>query len=156
MNSMIRGAVVGLAVMLSAQAAQAQGISFGFGGGVVVPTGDLAEGSSTGYSGTAQLRVKPPVSPLGFQVDAFYTRFGLEGIDGHSTMIGGTADALFAFPSASPVRPYLLGGVGMYNSKATIDGFGSSESQTKFGLNAGAGFDFGLGKAQLFAEGRFH
>ncbi|HUR95907.1 MAG TPA: outer membrane beta-barrel protein [Gemmatimonadales bacterium] len=156
MNSMIRGAVVGLTVLLSAQAAQAQGISFGFGGGVVVPTGDLGDANSMGYSGTAQVRVKPPVSPLGFQVDAFYTRFGLEGVDGHSQMLGGTANAVFAFPSASPVRPYLLGGVGLYNLKASIDGLGSTDSQTKFGLNAGAGFDFGLGKAQLFAEGRFH
>ena len=156
MKSAIRGAVLGLAVVLSAQAAQAQGLSLGVGGGVVVPTGDLADGSSTGWSGTAQLRVKPPASPLGLQVDAFYTRFGLEGVDGHSRMIGGTANALFAFPSASPARPYLLGGVGLYNSRASIDGLGSTESQTKFGLNAGAGFDFGMGSANLFAEARFH
>ena len=156
MKSMIRGAVVGLAVMLGAQAAHAQGLSFGVGGGIVVPTGSLSDGMGTGWSGTAQLRVKPPVSPLGFQVDAFYTRFGLDGIDGHSRMLGGTANALFAFPSASPLRPYLLAGPGLYNGKTTIDGLGSSESSTKFGLNAGAGFDFGMGKAQLFAEARFH
>jgi hypothetical protein len=153
---MIRGAVVGLAVMLSAQAAQAQGISLGLGGGVVVPTGDLADGTSTGFSGTAQLRVKPPVSPLGLQVDAFYTRFGLDGVDGNSRVLGATANALFAFPGASPARPYLVGGLGLYNLKTSIDGLGSSDSQTKFGLNAGAGFDFGLGKVNLFAEGRFH
>src|SRR5215216_3300388 len=135
MKSMIRGAVVGLVVMLGAQAAHAQGLSFGVGGGIVVPTGSLSDGLGTGWSGTAQLRVKPPVSPLGFQVDAFYTRFGLDGIDGHSRMMGGT---------------------GLYNGKTTIDGLGSSESSTKFGLNAGAGFDFGMGKAQLFAEARFH
>ncbi len=156
MKSAIRGAVLGLAVLASAQAAQAQGISFGVGGGVVVPTGDLAQGTSTGFSGTAQVRVKPAVSPLGLQVDAFYTRFGLDGVAGNSRMIGSTANALYAFPSTSPARPYLLGGVGMYNSKASIDGVGSTESQTKFGLNAGAGFDFGLGSVNLFAEGRFH
>ena len=117
MNSMIRGAVVGLAVMLGAQAAHAQGLSFGLGGGIVVPTGSLSDGTGTGWSGTAQLRVKPPVSPL---------------------------------------RPYLLAGPGLYSGKTTIDGLGSSESQTKLGLNAGAGFDFGMGKAQLFAEARFH
>ena len=156
MNSTIRGAVVGLAVMVAAQAAQAQGLSFGVGGGIVVPTGSLSDGTGTGYSATAQLRVKPPVSPLGFQVDAFYTRFGLDGVDGHSRMLGGTANAVFAFPSASPIRPYLLAGPGLYNGKTTIDGLGSSESTTKFGMNAGAGFDFGMGKASLFAEARFH
>ena len=59
-------------------------------------------------------------------------------------------------PGGGPARPYLLGGVGMYNGKTSLDGLGSSESQTKFGLNAGAGFDFGLGKANLFADARFH
>ncbi len=156
MNSMIRGAVLGLAVLVGAQAAHAQGLSFGVGGGIVVPTGSLADATGTGWNGTAQLRVKPPVSPLGFQVDAFYTRFSLDGVDGHTRMLGGTANALFAFPSASPVRPYLLAGPGLYNGKTTIDGLGSSQSDTKFGMNAGAGFDFGMGKAQLFAEARFH
>jgi hypothetical protein len=156
MKSTIRGAVLGLAVVLVAQAAHAQAMSFGLGGGIVVPTGTLSDGNSTGYSGSALVRVQPPASPVGFQVDAFYTRFGLEGVDGHSRMIGGTANAVFAFPGASMARPYLIGGLGLYNGKTTIDGLGSSESQTKFGINAGAGFDFGLGKAKLFAEGRFH
>jgi opacity protein-like surface antigen len=155
MNSMIRGAVVGLAVMLAAQAAQAQGMSFGVGGGAVVPTGSLADGTGTGWSGTALLRVKPPVSPVGFQVDAFYARFGLDGIDGHSRMIGATANAVFAFPGVSAARPYLIGGAGLYNGKTT-DGLGSTDTQTKAGLNAGAGLDFGMGKTKLFAEARFH
>jgi opacity protein-like surface antigen len=156
MKRMIRGAAVGLAVMLSAQAAQAQGLSFGVGGGVVVPTGTLADGNGTGWSGTALLRVQPPASPIGFQVDAFYTRFSLDGVDGHSRLIGGTADAVYAFPGVSMARPYLIGGLGLYNGQTTITGLGSSDAATKFGLNAGAGFNFGLGKAQLFAEGRFH
>lgn len=157
MKSMIRGAVVGLAVMLSAQAAQAQALSFGVGGGIVVPTGSLADGNGTGWSGTALLRVQPPASPIGFQLDAFYTRFSLDGgIDGHSRLLGGTANAVYAFPGVSMARPYLIGGLGLYNGKTTITGLGSSDAATKFGLNAGAGFNFGLGKAQLFAEGRFH
>ena len=98
----------------------------------------------------------PAASPLGFQVDGFYTRLGLQNdIDGHSQMIGGTANAVYAFSGASVARPYLIGGVGVYNAKTTIDGFGSG-SDTKFGANAGAGFDFKLGAASLYAEGRFH
>jgi hypothetical protein len=153
MKSTFRGAVVGLAVMLSAQTAFAQAMSFGVGGGVVVPTGTLADGVGTGVSGTALLRVQPAASPLGFQVDAFYSRFSLDGIDAHSRMIGATGNAVYAFPGASTARPYLIGGAGLYNAKASVPG---AESQTKFGINAGAGFDFGLGKAKLFAEGRFH
>jgi opacity protein-like surface antigen len=156
MKSAIRGAVVGLAVMLSAQAAHAQGVSFGVGGGIVVPSGDLADVNSTGWTGTAQLRAKPPASPLGFQLDGFYTHLGLQGASGHSRMIGGTADLLYSFPGASMARPYLLAGAGVYNGQTTVDGLGTSDATTKFGANAGAGFDFALGGAKLFAEARFH
>jgi len=153
MKSTIRGAVVGLAVLLSAQTAHAQAMSFGVGGGLVVPTGTMADGVGTGVSGTALLRVQPAGSPVGFQMDASYSRFSLDGIDGHTRMLAATGNAVYAFPSASKARPYLIGGLGLYNAKASVP---NSESQTKFGINAGAGFDFGLGSASLFAEGRFH
>ena len=158
MKTLMRGAAVGLALALSAQVAQAQaGLSFGFGAGAVVPTGSMADLNSTGWTGQAALRVKPAVSPLGFQLDAFYSRLGLENdLEGHSRLIGGTANAVFAFPSAAPLRPYLIGGVGVYNGKTSLDDLGSSDAETKFGANAGAGFDFKLGSAALYAEGRFH
>jgi opacity protein-like surface antigen len=159
MRSMIRGAVAGLALVLVAQAAHAQaGLSLGLGGGVVMPQGTMADGIKTGWNGMIVARVKPALSPVGLQLDGFYNQFALEGgVDGHSRMLGATADMVFAFPSAMLARPYLLGGVGMYNGKTSIDGLGSSQSQTKFGLNAGAGFDFGFGgSTRLFAEGRFH
>ena len=157
MKTLMRGAAVGLALALSAQVAQAQGgLSFGLGAGVVVPSGSMADLNSTGYTGQASLRMQPAASPLGFQVDGFYTRLGLQNdIDGHSQMIGGTANAVYAFSGASAARPYLIGGLGVYNTKLTLDGFGSG-SDTKFGANAGAGFDFKLGAASLYAEGRFH
>ena len=157
MKTLIRGAAVGLALALSAQVAQAQGgLSVGLGAGVVVPSGSMADLNSTGYTGQASLRMQPAASPLGFQVDGFYTRLGLQNdIEGHSQMIGGTANAVYAFSGASAARPYLIGGVGVYNTKLTLDGFGSG-SDTKFGANAGAGFDFKLGAASLYAEGRFH
>jgi opacity protein-like surface antigen len=158
MKTLIRGAAVGLALVLTAQVAQAQGgLSLGVGAGLVIPNGSMADLNSTGYTGQASLRMLPAASPLGFQVDGFYTRLGLQNdVDGHSQMIGGTANAVYAFSSASPARPYLIGGVGVYNGKTTIDDVGSSDSETKFGANAGAGFDFKLGAASLYAEGRFH
>lgn len=158
MKTLMRGAAIGLALALGAQVAEAQaGLSLGLGAGAVVPTGSMADVNSMGWTGQVALRVKPAVSPLGFQVDGFYSRLGLENdLDGHSRMIGGTANAVFAFPSAAVARPYLLGGLGLYNGKTTLDGVGSSDSETKFGANAGAGFDLKLGSAALYAEGRFH
>ncbi len=68
---------------------------------------------------------------------------------------GASDNAVFALPSAAAARPYLIGGVGLYNGKTTVEDQ-AFESQTKFGANAGAGFDLKLGSAALFAEGRLH
>jgi Outer membrane protein beta-barrel domain len=157
MKTLMRGAAIGLALALGAQVAQAQaGLSLGLGAGAVVPTGDMGVVHSTGWTGQASLRLKPAVSPIGFQVDAGYTRLGLDSdlVDGHTSALSGTANAVFAFPSAAVARPYLIGGLGVYNMKATVDD--ASGSATKVGANAGAGFDLKLGSAALFAEGRFH
>jgi opacity protein-like surface antigen len=158
MKTLMRGAAIGLALALGAQVAQAQaGLSLGLGAGAVIPTGSMADANTMGWTGQAVLRVKPAVSPIGFQVDAFYSRLGLENdVSGHSRMIGGTANAVFSFPSAAVASPYLIGGLGLYNGKTTVDGLGSTDAETKFGANAGAGFDLKLGSAALFAEGRFH
>jgi hypothetical protein len=154
MKTLMRGAAVGLALALGAQVAQAQaGLSLGLGAGAVIPTGSMADFNSTGWTGQASLRVKPAVSPLGFQVDASYSRMGLDGVDGHISTLASTANAVFAFPSAAVARPYLIGGLGVYNMRAGGD---ASGSDTKFGANAGAGFDLKLGSASLYAEGRFH
>jgi hypothetical protein len=157
MKTLMRGAAVGLALVLSAQAAQAQaGLSLGLGAGAVVPSGDMANFYSTGWTGQASLRLKPAVSPLGFQFDASYSRLGLDSelADGHTSTLAGTANAVFAFPGAAVARPYLIGGVGLYNQRAEVGDV--SGSDTKFGANAGAGFDLKLGSASLYAEGRFH
>jgi hypothetical protein len=52
-------------------------------------------------------------------------------------------------------RPYLIGGLGVYNINFDLAGV---DSETKFGINAGAGFTVpvGQGSTRLFAEGRFH
>jgi hypothetical protein len=155
MKSMLRGIAMGVAVALSAQAANAQGgVSLGIGGGAVVPTGSLSDVGKTGYNATLSAQFKPAASPLGLQVDGFYNRFAFDGFDGHTRMIGGTANALFSLPGAV-AHPYLIGGVGVYNMQATLDGFGSA-SDTKFGFNGGLGLDLGVGPAKLYAEGRLH
>jgi hypothetical protein len=157
MKTLIRGAALGLALALGAQVAQAQaGLSLGLGGGAVIPTGSMGDVHSMGWTGQASLRLKPAVSPLGFQLDAGYTRMGFDSdlVDGHTSTLAGTANAVFAFPGAAVARPYLIGGVGLYNLKATVGDV--SGSDTKFGANAGAGFDLKLGSASLYAEGRFH
>jgi hypothetical protein len=55
------------------------------------------------------------------------------------------------------VRPYIVAGLGAYNSKTDISGVPnvSGSSSTDFGINAGGGFVFKLGSAVSgYAEGR--
>jgi len=159
MKNLVRVAAMGLAVAASASVAQAQtGVSLGLGGGAAVPTGSMADAAKTGWGSEVVAQVKPAASPVALQLDGFYNRFGLEGgIDGNSRLLGGTANAVLGFPVGGVARPYLIGGVGVYNGKTTITGGPATDSQTKFGANAGAGVDVGIGKsASLFAEGRFH
>ena len=82
--------------------------------------------------------------------------------DQSSQIIQGTANLVYKFKTSeeSSFRPYLLGGVGLYNFK-TVGGDdvvapGDGDTSTDFGLNGGAGFDIKTSGIGLFVEGRFH
>jgi opacity protein-like surface antigen len=154
----------GLVVIGSVYAAPAvaQGAEFSLGGGATLPLSDFGDVASTGWHGLAAVSFAPSTFPLGIQVDGMYQRFGFEDapddFDGNFQLIQGTANAIYKFKSSpdSPVRPYIIGGVGLYNFKATGDDVIDDGSNTDFGVNAGAGFDFKLGSVGAFVEGRFH
>ena len=154
---------VAVGVGLSAARAEAQGATrfdFAVGGGVSVPTGDFDNAAKLGWHGTAAVRVFPQAMPVAFQVDGNFARLSDESaLDISQQLIYGTGDVLYQFQTSEQTRfrPYLIGGVGVYNlDPKGNDVPANASSQTKFGVNAGAGFDFKAGAASLFAEGRFH
>jgi opacity protein-like surface antigen len=161
------GAVL-VTTALSASAAQAQGAEFSLGGGLGIPLSNFDDQAKLGWHGLAAMSFVPTGSPVGIQIDGQYHQFKLDEDvfarnDLKERFIFGTANAVFKFKTAetSPVRPYLIGGVGVYNFKSTgADDVetvvGTDNSTTKFGINGGAGFDFKAGSAGLFVEGRFH
>jgi opacity protein-like surface antigen len=111
-----------------------------------------------GWQGTAAVSFTLRNLPIGAQLDGSFSRFSDETpFDISSQLIYGTANAVYRFQSSpeTRIRPYLIGGVGVYNSKETGDD-ALGGSATKFGINAGAGIDFRAGSAGLFLEGRFH
>jgi hypothetical protein len=155
------------AMLLGAGTARAQGVEFALGGGVGVPLGDFDDVAKLGWHGLAELSFVPEGWPVGIEFDGSYQQFSLDddAVPGFSGLkdriIFGTGNIVFKFKSSeeSRVRPYLLGGVGIYNTKTTgADDPGDvlGGGTTDFGLNAGAGFDFKAGGAGLFIEGRFH
>jgi hypothetical protein len=170
MEGYMRGLLTGTAalavgMLLSAPAVRAQGAEFALGGGVGVPLGDFDDGAKLGWHGLAAISFVPNGWPVGIQFDGSYQQFSLEDAGAFTGLktrfIQGTGDVVFKFKSSeeSTFRPYILGGVGVYNTKTTADddpGDVLGGGTTDFGLNAGAGFDFKAGGAGLFIEGRFH
>jgi hypothetical protein len=159
MKGLVAGlTAVALSVLLGAPALRAQGAEFSIGGGLAVPLGDYDDVVKIGWQGMAAVSFEPRGLPIGIQVDGSFSQFGDESpLDIKSQLIYGTVDVVYRFQSSegSSFRPYLIGGGGVYNSKET-GGDALGGSTTKFGINAGAGFDFKAGGAGLFVEGRFH
>ncbi|HEX5385930.1 MAG TPA: hypothetical protein VFW66_04450 [Gemmatimonadales bacterium] len=138
-------------------------VKFGIGGGLAVPLGTLNSQDKLGWHGQAYVRFRPSGSPIGFQVDGNYAQLKLEpgipGFPGKTQIIDGTADIVFTIPTSTEtvVKPYLLGGAGIYRLEINPDDESlRNRHVTKFGLNGGAGLDFGNGPVTFFAEGRFH
>jgi hypothetical protein len=160
-------AALALGMLLTAPALRAQGAEFALGGGIGMPLGDFDDDAKLGWHGLAAVSFVPNGWPVGIQIDGSYQQFSLDedrfpGFTGLKTrFIMGTGNIVFKFKSSeeSTFRPYLIGGVGLYNGKTTADddpGDVLGGGETDFGLNAGAGFDFKAGGAGLFIEGRFH
>ncbi len=168
MKGLLKGiAAFGVVAALGANSAQAQSeggnlITIGAGGGVAIPLSDLADVTKTGWDLGAAFQFKPATSPVGFQIDGAYQQNKFDEsvtvASGKTEWWYGTGNIVFWLPVAAEtrIRPYILGGGGVYNYKVKPDGF-DSESKTKFGINAGAGFDFDVGQnAGVYIEGRFH
>jgi hypothetical protein len=155
-------AALAVGMLLSAPALRAQGAEFSLGGGIGMPLGSFDDAAKTGWHGLAAVSFVPNGAPVGIQFDGQYQQYKLDAFtDTKERFLIGTGNIVFKFKSSeeSTFRPYLIGGGGVYNFKQT----GSADpgqilegGTTKFGLNAGAGFDFKAGSIGLFVEGRFH
>jgi hypothetical protein len=160
--SAIRSVVMGAVLMASAGvgSALAQGAEFSLGGGVTLPLGNFDDAAKLGWHGTGAVSFVPENVPVGFQIDGTFSRLSDESpLDIKSQLIYGTGNVVYKFKTSEDTRfrPYLIGGAGVYNLDAKGDDVSDLvESVTKFGLNAGAGFDFKAGSAGVFVEGRFH
>lgn len=163
MRGLLRGAaVVAFGMLLSAPAVRAQGAQFSLGAGATVPLSTYGDVAKTGFHGQVGVSLAPSSFPLGIQVDGMYQRLKFDDINRSSQIIQGTANLFYKFKSSeeSTFRPYVIGGLGIYNFKSVggddVSPPGQGNTSTDFGVNAGGGFDFKAGAVGLFVEGRFH
>jgi hypothetical protein len=139
------------AIPLRAQLIQrAEGFRFGLGLGATMPMGDYGDLDKMGINILGVFETPLGQSPLYLRVDGLYSSTAHEGGSGSTSILGGTASALYHFsaPQAT-ARPYALGGVGIYN----VDPGGGSETKIGFGL--GGGVTFNLAGFNAFAEARY-
>jgi len=130
-------------------------VSFGVFAGASVPLGDFAEFASTGWHVGGLLEWNSPTAPVGIRVDVAYHDFGVDSDfpdqEANPSMVVGTINGMWLFPSTSTVRPYLIGGGGIYNERCN-----QCDSQTKLGLNGGIGIRVPLSGISTIIEARFH
>lgn len=144
-----------LALLPSVAAAQ-RPFKIGFGGGVSVPVSDAKSAFKSGIHGKGMVMWNAPVLPFALRGTVGYSQFDLKGlasgVDGTGKILSGLANASWGFP-VGPIKPYIIGGVGAFNMKSTVDGT-TTPSETKFGIDAGAGVEFKLGGISAFVEGK--
>ena len=143
---------------------------FGISAGASIPESRFGESVSTGYNVNAMINVGVPLSPLGFRAEAGLNHFDFDGSNtsGSVRMINGSANVILTPTTIIGAKPYLIGGLGMYNVRMTFGGTatplgglfsgsapGSQSSDTRLGFNGGVGLTFGLGSVGTLLEARY-
>ncbi len=134
----------------------------GFGGGVSVPVNDAGDALKSGWHGTGMIRFNLPGLPLGLRGAFNYSRFDLDsdalGFGGTGQILSGLGNVVYSLPLPMlPIKPYITAGIGAFHIKTNPDdasGVPDPDSETKFGINAGVGVQFGLMGLNGFVEGK--
>jgi len=145
----MKTAVLSIACLaFAAGMAKAETNWVGLNGGLAVPTGDFGDvvdmGWNVGASGTWMF-----APTWGVGVDLGY--FGWNGkdlpagVDLTANALQATAHFKYVIPSEGNIKPWLKGGLGMYNISGKLEGAGPGfdfdESEANFGFNVGGGVD---------------
>lgn len=170
----IAAALTTVAAPSLAQTTSVKSAALGIMGGLTFPRGsDFTDVEKRGWNAGILLRLGVPAFPLSFRIDGQWHQLKGKPIDAGGTgtntadlrIIDGTANFEWTLGKPAASNFYLIGGAGVYGLRATnkfvstVELGGSStstESATKFGWNAGAGFRFQLTSLSLFVEGRYH
>jgi len=160
-----------------AQSAAASPVHFGLSAGGTLTSGDLSDSHNSGFNVNGLLEFRGMSSPLALRAEVGYQNLAGKSVSftdpdfgtfsakaDNASIISGTANGVFGFPTAptTTVRPYLIGGLGVYSAKSggSVSGdlgeFSGSERITKFGINGGIGTTFQLSGFNTFIEARYH
>jgi hypothetical protein len=119
-------------------------------GGLSAPVSDLGDVADIGYNIGVGIDIGGTRLPVGARFEGALNGFGLKGADEGFRIVSGTANAVVNFSQRAD-SPYLIGGLGIYNSK-----LGDFDSDNAAGINIGGGLRFPLGQLTTFVEARYH
>jgi hypothetical protein len=135
---------------LAAQSQPTEGIRFGFGVGPTLPIGNYGDVDKMGYHVLGALQLPISQSPVHLRIDVLYGQTSHDVGSGSTTLFGGTVSALYHLGDRhASARPYILGGLGLYN----VDAGGATQSKIAYGF--GGGLLFGLSGLNAFVEARY-
>jgi len=154
------GVVVSLAVpAVSSAQDMARPISLGLSGGLSMPTGDLGDRADAGYVLAGHVYYKPAsIQALRFRGDVSFDRWSVKNADASADAstrsVGVLANAIFDFATngTSTVKPYVIGGLGIFNRKSSMV---DAESATDVGIQVGGGLEFQLAGFSTFTEVKY-
>jgi opacity protein-like surface antigen len=166
-SHILSAAACAAAVCTFAPATARSQVYLGLGGGASFPISDLSNSFNTGYNILADLGAHIPLTPLGVRIDGMFNQLpGKPDLDGggsfNAQIWTANANLTASLIPGSPITPYLIAGMGYYNTSYHISASGTtviasgSTHDNDFGLNGGAGIKAGLGGIGLFAEARYH
>jgi opacity protein-like surface antigen len=142
---------------------------------MTVPVSDYhatpnGQGFNTAWQGLALIALKPPSLPVGLRVDATYsansandrlktaltTALGRPS-DEKTKLLGASLSAWYESSSPARVKPYVIGGIGLYHTTISVSTGDSTtdNAATKLAWNLGGGLVCGLRGMALFFEARY-
>jgi hypothetical protein len=143
---------VGCLAIVTAPQVSAQGLRWGVSAGMLMPLGDYNTIDKPGWIVGGGATYWLTGGALGVRGDVSYGSTKRDGGGGETKIVGGMASLVYGLGSSSAAaRPFVTGGLGMYN----VD-FGTlSETKLAFGVGAGVMFKLGTGGMRGVIATRF-
>lgn len=136
MRRLMTVVLFGSAFMLAAFTPLAAQTQLSVAGGLAAPVTDLGDVADLGYNVGVGLNFGGTRLPIGARLEGGLNGFGLKNSSQSLRIVTGTANALVNFSQRSD-SPYIIGGLGIYNSKV-----GDFDSDNSLGVNLGGGLRF--------------
>jgi opacity protein-like surface antigen len=143
------------AVVASSTRAQGQTPArLGIAAGATAPVSVYASDKRAGYHFGLLFDIPVPRTPLEFRIDGAFHEMRYSGNSTRDQILMASGNVVLAVPTGSFVAPYVLGGIGFYNSQRFL--VASTDRSTTRGWSAGGGVRFELTDATMFVEARYH